>query len=543
MIKISLWVLILVAAVICGETRAQTDHPSVTPYNFVLGTQTIGASYGFTKESRLVESARGILEMGSDTLKFSLPVKPEGVTPKNLTEVASLNPSVKMVLALPFSRYIIWAYPVQEQDGGPTNPQNLDANYRELYDLTCYLLKTYSGTNKTFYLGNWEGDWHLLHLKPDATPTEADLKAMTDWALIRQKAIDDAKRDTPHKGVEAYFYLEVNRVQDAIAGKTRLTNAVVPAVNPDFVSYSSYDSLGGNIEKQLPTALDFIQSKLKPKVGLPAKRVWIGEYGFPAIRYSPQEQDRQSRRAMRAALDWGCPFALYWEFYNNEVQDGKQRGFWLVNDKNEPQPIYRTHQHFLQNARAYIADFQHQHGRVPTREEFNHQANIWLADGPIVPPANSPADLMDDLSDFSKMQGHTDNIYPDSTNPTFFQGDTTRITRGGDDEAGNVVYACPGSKRFRLTVWVYDAPENAPAPIRAYISTDQQQWREIPLVHDAPVSSAVSPQWKRIHFAPTTTLPPDAHFLKIELEKGAPIWSPQLAQVELRSRDTDFLRE
>lgn len=362
-----------------AHAQTQTKPLSKAPYNFVVGTQTIGASYGFTTESRLVESARGILEMGSDILKFSLPTKPEeGVTAKNLTEVVNLNPSVKTILSLPFSNVLMWAYPVEERGEGVTNPLNLDANYRELYDLTRYLLTNFKGTGKTFYLGNWEGDWHLLHIDPNYTPTEAEVKAMIDWVNIRQKAVDDAKRDTPHEGVEVYFYLEVNRVQDAIAGKTRLSNAVLSLTNPDFVSYSAYDSIGGDIEKQLPVALDFIQSQLKTKAGLPAKRVWIGEYGFPAMRYSPQQQDRESRHVMRAALNWGCPFALYWEFYNNEVEDGKQQGFWMVDDKNQQQPIYRTHQQFLKSARTYVADFKRKQGRVPSREEFNLHAMNWL---------------------------------------------------------------------------------------------------------------------------------------------------------------------
>jgi hypothetical protein len=182
--------------------------------------------------------------------------------------------------------------------------------------------------------------------------------------------------------VEAYFYLEVNRVQDAIAGKTRLANAVIPSVNPDFVSYSCYDSLEGDIEKQLTAALYFLQARLKTKAGLPAKRVWIGKYGFPAVRYSPEEQDRQSRRVMRVALDWGCPFALYWAFYNNEVENGAQRGYWMVNDKNEPQPIYRTHRQFLQQARAFVEEFKRRNNRVPTQDEFRQQAKMWLAEAP-----------------------------------------------------------------------------------------------------------------------------------------------------------------
>jgi len=51
--------------------------PHRTLINYVIGTQTIGASYQFTKEPKLVETARAILAMGSSTLKFSL--APQGV--------------------------------------------------------------------------------------------------------------------------------------------------------------------------------------------------------------------------------------------------------------------------------------------------------------------------------------------------------------------------------------------------------------------------------------------------------------------------------
>ena len=76
--------------------------------------------------------------------------------------------------------------------------------------------------------------------------------------------------------------------------------------------------------------------------------MFIGEYGFPADRYTPQEQDTLSRRVMRIGLEWGCPFALYWEMYNNEVRDGRQRGFWLIDNEGRKQPIYFTLQKYYE---------------------------------------------------------------------------------------------------------------------------------------------------------------------------------------------------
>jgi hypothetical protein len=62
------------------------------------------------------------------------------------------------------------------------------------------------------------------------------------------------------------------------------------------------------------------------------------------------DQDTLSRRVMRTGLGWGCPFVLYWEMCNNEVRDGRQRGFWLIDDMGRKQPVYLTLQQYYRNA-------------------------------------------------------------------------------------------------------------------------------------------------------------------------------------------------
>ncbi len=39
------------------------------------------------------------------------------------------------------------------------NTTALNIEYRQIYDLTAYLLTRYRDTGKAFYLGNWEADW------------------------------------------------------------------------------------------------------------------------------------------------------------------------------------------------------------------------------------------------------------------------------------------------------------------------------------------------------------------------------------------------
>ena len=143
----------------------------------------------------------------------------------------------------------------------------------------------------------------------------------------------------------------------------------MPTTRVDYVSYSAYDSLLPNAEQKLPQALDYLQSQMKPKDGVSGKRVFIGEYGFPADRYTPQEQDNLSRRVMRIGLEWGCPFVLYWEMYNNEVRDGRQRGFWLIDNEGRKQPVYFTLQKYYEKGRGWVSDFLGQRQRLPTSME------------------------------------------------------------------------------------------------------------------------------------------------------------------------------
>jgi hypothetical protein len=131
----------------------------------------------------------------------------------------------------------------------------------------------------------------------------------------------------------------------------------------------------------LKAALSYIETKLPVKSGLSGKRVFIGEYGFPAGSYSPLEQDRRSRLVMRTGLEWGCSFILYWEMYNNEVDaQGKAKGFWLVNDQNVKQPVYFTHHTVLQQGQAFVAQFKKNQGRQPTAPEYQQAAMGWIQD-------------------------------------------------------------------------------------------------------------------------------------------------------------------
>ena len=409
---IILTILALSTGIVIGKNQKSCNFDTqIKEFNYIIGTQTVGAKYKFTNETNLVETAKAIREMGSNLLKFSMGPRywwenydiPQNQSIKSLTDLAN-EKSMKQVLAMPFKYYQIWTYEFSQYTPEPAG-QKKDENqiqfinglsdydsircYREVYDFAAHLLKTYSGTGKVFLLGNWEGDWHLRwdydRNKPANPKT---IEGMTRWFRVRQKAIDDAKRNVPHKNLEMYYYVEVNLSDLALKGESCLINSILPNINPDYVSFSSYTATNppkneAEMDKTLTEHLNYIESKMKPKPEIKGKRLFIGEYGWPELGFYSNEPafrpasevDKRAKWVIKTALKWGCPYILWWEMYNNELsKDGKNRGFWLINDKGEKTPLYYTHQSFYKEGISWVKKYVKKNKRMPSQDEFLKKA-------------------------------------------------------------------------------------------------------------------------------------------------------------------------
>jgi hypothetical protein len=127
-------------------------------------------------------------------------------------------------------------------------------------------------------------------------------------------------------------------------------------------------------------ALDYIEAHL-PESDVPGKRVLIGEYGFELSSFKDAETQRKYTAAiMKWCLEWGCPFVLYWELYCNEIEPatGKHRGYWLIDDKGDKQPVWFLHKEFLTKANAFIEQYQKEHGVLPDQATYNRTAATWI---------------------------------------------------------------------------------------------------------------------------------------------------------------------
>ncbi|HYF36410.1 MAG TPA: hypothetical protein VD994_14035 [Prosthecobacter sp.] len=358
-------------------------------YNYVLGTQAIGGKYQFTKHDPLVEAAQVIAAMGATVMKFDL--RPRLKAEPKVRSVRDLarQPAQRQVLDMPFANYQMWAETFVETAWKQGfSKAHAEAEYREIYDLTADLLKTYSGTGKTFFLGHWEGDNLLreeIGPKGDARMTPEAVQGMIAWLTTRQRAVDDAKRDTPHQQVQVWHYTELNHPTISLnEGRPSLVNQVLPFVPVDFVSYSAYDVTNEPEVEKIKAALDFIESKLTPKPEISGKRVFIGEYGYTVFNNgkpsrTAQEQNDLSLIPIQAGLEWGCPFILYWELYNNELdKDGRHRGYWMIDDQGVKQPIYDTHRRYYVWARDFVTQAIARSGRPPGETEFRQAAAAYF---------------------------------------------------------------------------------------------------------------------------------------------------------------------
>ena len=57
--------------------------------------------------------------------------------------------------------------------------------------------------------------------------------------------------------------------------------------------------------------------------------------------------------------------------YNNEVDNGRHRGYWLIDNNGIKQPIYHTHANFYRRAKTFVSEYESSNGRPPSHEEFS----------------------------------------------------------------------------------------------------------------------------------------------------------------------------
>lgn len=320
-----------------------------------LGATHYAGKYHLTKEPFLIEGCKALLNLGMRVAKFWFGPDLNGYNYNStwnwkpgmrLVDVAQ-HPYFVQAFAMPFSTFVLEIQPVNRGGKHFMHPANdYAADEEELGELAAHLLKTYADRDVTFILQHWEGDW-MLRGKPGADwsnerPPDIDARcaSFTRWLAARQRGAERARKEGGPSQCKVLHAAEVNRVLDLLKGIPTLTSHVLPHVDLDLVSWSSYDGMGNAVNTW--HGIELIRHYARPSPVFKRPMVYIGEVGLPERGKSEAEVVAWWDRAMGVFLAQEIPWILHWELYCNEPNDkaatAKQsvltadevRGFWLL---------------------------------------------------------------------------------------------------------------------------------------------------------------------------------------------------------------------
>jgi hypothetical protein len=325
-------------------------------FNDRVGATHVAGKYHLTDKPFLIEGAEKLLELGTRLGKFwFMPNNPGNDYPfnsrwgkySNFVDLAK-SEYFQAVFTMPFRTVILEAHSPQEngwQNGG-RSAAFYDRITQEFYDLTAHLYKTYKTKNLSFVLQHWEGDWlmrgrggELWNPPPDNWKMRCE--AMVQWLAARQAGVSKARAE---HGAGAKCVLahaaEVNRVADLWNKIPTMTEHVLPKVELDLVSYSSYDGMKDQLT--FWRCLEEIRSHSRTGPLFGKQALYVGEMGIPE-NDAPKRIVERWDEFMGVMLAANVKYIVHWELYCNElnqklnpkpkppVTDPSQvRGFWLV---------------------------------------------------------------------------------------------------------------------------------------------------------------------------------------------------------------------
>lgn len=303
---------------------------------FHAGIAHVAGNYGFTQENYLLEGAERIQQLGSKSIFVYLtqhyrdqyPDRSAGMwssNPSSLVELAQSTPYAKL-FATPFTTFVITAYTFANDgqiDGMSGDGGREKAEESEFYALAKYLYSKYAGSGKNFILKDWEGDWIGLqdyNTSKDIAPSR--IADMIAWLSARQRGVQRARNEVGSTDVSVLNAVEVNRVLDyAQHGLNRVINKVVPQVQADMVTYSSYDSSSaGNdpntVQANMNLALNTIKKLAPDPLSLGDRRILISEYGL----FENQQTGAgwRANTILSTAKSAGIAGAFLWNVFDNE---------------------------------------------------------------------------------------------------------------------------------------------------------------------------------------------------------------------------------
>jgi len=288
LLNFCLSLFVLFAGFTAGKAQCNTN----------IGIYYWGGSLHGVDSSNIVPTAKKLADsLNVNTIRFTLACNDDEVyrgTSKclagsSLTKLAQRADFNSILTDPQFSTVIITAYDWYSfGDCATTNfldtsfytVSNTKAIEQEYTDLANYL-KTFP--KKKFIIGTWEADNQIYcgaaYSDPGCAAAPQNIAGYTKWIKAKIAGISAAGAPNVKSAIE---FCNIHSLE--AAGKPDVLDTIIPYINPDYFTYSSYESI--NISPlQTDNDITFIRKKLA-KFGKDSTALLIGEMGFSANNYT-----------------------------------------------------------------------------------------------------------------------------------------------------------------------------------------------------------------------------------------------------------------
>ncbi len=319
-----------------------------------IGAAHVAGKYCFSNQPFLLEGADKLLELGTRLGKFwfmpknaarDYPFNSKWGQYETLLDLAKSD-YFQELFARPLSTFLLETHSASESHWRSERSVDYETITREFYELTAHLYRNYRTRPVTFVLQHWEGDWMLRGRGGETWKNPpADwpklCERMQNWLRARQAGVSKARAEHGTGAVcKVAHATEVNRVADIWKGIPTVTDQVLPHIEVDLVSYSSYDALKDPL--LLWKCIQEIKKHARTTDLFGKAAFCIGEVGIPENEQPNQIPERWDR-LMGVALAANARYVAHWELYCNELNPklkpapkipvknlNEVRGFWLV---------------------------------------------------------------------------------------------------------------------------------------------------------------------------------------------------------------------
>jgi hypothetical protein len=232
---------------------------------------------------------------------------------------------------------------------------NRAAVQREYRELTLALYQTQQRSGKTFVIASWEADNQaycgaFVRYAEDAVfrsrcgepaTRAAAIGALREWFSVRQAGIREGRASAAQAGLTGVtvadgveFNVNTLTYRYAVDGTAlpSVLRDIVPAVQPDVVLYSAYDSQNrGTMEPDLRQIRSWLAQVA------PAARLGVGEFGHGRQGADFADAARLLATA-NAVLRVGLPIVVIWAAFDPPA-DAADRAYGLLDAGGRPRQV------------------------------------------------------------------------------------------------------------------------------------------------------------------------------------------------------------